>query len=75
MRAPDRQVIFAALIEYRVGPTHVRGMWIGRALIFVDPDADDPTRMLWRNQGALDANWVLVGIQTCDWVEDSGRRA
>src|SRR3990167_2215085 len=40
MRAPDRQTIFAALIEYRVGTTHVRGMWIGRALIFVDPDAD-----------------------------------
>ena len=75
MRAPDRQTIFATLIEYRVGPTRVLGMWIGRDLIFVDPDADDLTRPLWRNQGALDANWILVGTPTCDWVEASGRRA
>src|SRR3990167_8973171 len=35
MRAPDRQTVFAALVDYQVGPAHVRAMWIGWGLIFV----------------------------------------
>ena len=75
MRAPDRQTVFAALVDYQVGPAHVRAMWIGWGLIFVDPDADDPGRRFWRDQGALNAQWMVLGPPTCDWVEDSGRRA
>ena len=75
MRTPEQRTVFIVLIDYLIGATHARGLWLGLGLIFVDPDADDPGRRFWRNSGALDSKWAVIGVPTCDWVEDSGRRA
>jgi len=75
MRTPEQRTVFIVLIDYLIGATHARGLWLGLGLIFVDPDVDDPGRRFWRDQGALNAQWAVVGAPTCDWVEDSGRRA
>ena len=75
MRTPEQRTVFIVLIDYLIGATHARGLWLGLGLIFVDPDVDDPGRRFWRDQGALNAQWAVIGAPTCDWVEDSGRRA
>ena len=75
MRTPEQRTVFVVLIDYLIGATHARGLWLGLGLIVVDPDADDPGRRVWRDQGALNAQWMVLGPPTCDWVEDSGRRA
>ena len=67
---------FGVAVDYRVGPQRVRGVWVGRDLVVVDPDVDDLERPVWRDRGALGADGRATGrAPTCDWVEDSGRRA
>ena len=75
LRGRDERHVFAVVVEYRIGTTRARGLWIGRDLVLVDPDTDDATRPMWRDRGALDASGIVQGAPTCDWVEDPGRRA
>jgi len=67
---------YGVVVDYAVNARRVRGVWVGRDLVVVDPDADDPGRPVWRDRGALGADGRMTGrAPTCDWVEDSGRRA